>query len=288
MARIFDITTTDDSLALKAGSAGRIVFTVSNITQKPQRGSLRARVLDSGQASWLTLSGDAERAFSPGFTHQVELNVRVPADTPPGKFRVRLDALSVANPDDDFTEGPAIGVVVAAPDAPEPKTTPWWIWLIVGLVVLIVAGVIAFLMMRRPDPGKGPDIPPSAPSQPTSQPTSQTPPEPATQEFNDPRINVAEGALPLDVCRNWATNCGKPAADAYCVSKGWATAIDFRIAMDSPPTVVIGSHAVCREQSCDRITWVKCTSRLMRPVRLNAQTLQHLQIMRLKGKQVEP
>ena len=114
MARLFDVTTTTDVLTLGADGRGKIVFTVTNTTQKPQRASFKVRALDSGEAGWLKLGGDAERDFTAGFTHQVELALNVPPGTPASKFRVRLDALSVANPNDDFTEGPTVGVTVPA------------------------------------------------------------------------------------------------------------------------------------------------------------------------------
>jgi hypothetical protein len=157
MARLFDINTTHDTVSSAANGAATLVFTVTNTTPKPQRGHLRAKALDSAQPGWLRVAGDAERDFAPGFTHQVELNVQVPTGTPPGRFRVRLDALSVANPDDDFTEGPVVSVNVAAPDAPRPQKFPWWVWLVVGLAVLLVAGVVAALVMKGGDTARVPD-----------------------------------------------------------------------------------------------------------------------------------
>lgn len=285
MTRIFDITTTSDTLSVDAGGSGRLVFTVTNTTQKPQRGSLRAKALDSAQAGWLTVGGEAERDFPAGFTHQVDLNVKVPAGTPPGKFRVRLDALSVANPDDDFTEGPAVGVTISAGAAPPPKQSLWWLWVLIGVLLVAIIGVVVYLAMRKPGP-PGPETPASAPSQPASSAPPPPPPPPVTREFNDPRIQVSEGALPLDICREWGVNCGKPAADAFCRSKGLAAASDFRVAQDSPPTVVISSKQVCREQACDRITWVACTSERYGRLTLSAQTLQSMRAIRLKGKEV--
>ena len=130
MTRIFDITPASDILNIDSSGQGKLLFTVTNTTGRPQRASLRLRALDSGQSSWLKLNGDMERDFTAGFTHQVEVAVAPPSGAPPGRFRVRLDALSVANPDDDFTEGPAVGIVVPPIDA----------------------GVVVYLLMRKPTP----------------------------------------------------------------------------------------------------------------------------------------
>ena len=253
MTRPFDITGTNDALNLDASGRGKLIFTVTNTLQKPLRGTLRARGLDTAQAGWFTIGGDSERDFPVGVAHQVEVQVQVPPGTPPGKFRMRLDALSVANPDDDFTEGPAVSVTIPAIEKKQPTGMPWWVWVVIGVVLLIVIGVIGFLATRKPGP-KIPDPVASAASTPTIPPVVVVPPV----EFNDPRIQVAEGALPLDLCKEWAKDCGKPAADAYCASKGAGVAAKFNVAQNSPPTVVISTKQVCHDPSCDRITWVQC------------------------------
>ena len=163
MARLFDITTTSDTASTAPAGTVRLVFTVTNTTQRPLKGSLRVKPLDSGQASWLAIEGEAERDFPPGLAHQVEVTAKVPAGTAASKFRVRLDALSVTNPDDDFTEGPAVSVTVVA-GKPDDKGggVKWWVWLILGMVFLLVAGVVAFLVLKPKPKPQGTDAPPAA------------------------------------------------------------------------------------------------------------------------------
>lgn len=258
MTRIFDITTASDLLNIDASGQGKLLFTVTNTTQRPQRASLRLRVLDSGEASWLKLGGESERDFPPGFTHQVEVAVSPPAGSLPGKFRVRLDALSVANPDDDFTEGPAVGVIIPTPSIP-PKKSMLWLWLLIAAVVLTVIAAVIFLVMRKPPvPDKPPvPVPPTVPV---------PPPAPTTKDFNGPTLSVGGRQVPLDYCREWSANCGQAAANAFCVKEGFARALDFSIKPNSPPTVVISSMTVCDVPMCTKIASVKCTSQPLRLV----------------------
>ena len=78
----------------------------------------------------------------------------------------------------------------------------------------------------------------------------------AEVQYKNPRFD----GYALDYCRNWAVECGKPAADAYCHKKGYKRATQFRVKKDSPPTRVIGSGKVCTAPSCDRIAWVACAA----------------------------
>ena len=77
---------------------------------------------------------------------------------------------------------------------------------------------------------------------------------PATRHFDNPMV---EGVA-LDNCRTWARDCGKPAADAFCQSQGFAAAIDFARQPHAPPTRVISSGQVCNGGNCARITSVTC------------------------------
>jgi hypothetical protein len=77
----------------------------------------------------------------------------------------------------------------------------------------------------------------------------------AEETFKNPTVN----GYALDYCRNWAENCGWPAAHAYCKSKGYAEATAYRWRQDNPPTRVIKGGQLCTQPTCDRITSVTCT-----------------------------
>ncbi len=65
----------------------------------------------------------------------------------------------------------------------------------------------------------------------------------------------------LDWCLKWSSDCGKPAADAYCKSQGYQQAVDFfpdpRIGARSP-TRLIGSGAICDLKHCDGFSKITC------------------------------
>ncbi len=72
--------------------------------------------------------------------------------------------------------------------------------------------------------------------------------------FNNPKV---EG-YGLDYCREWTQNCGWPAAHAFCKSKGYRKAIDYKWVKDNQKTRIIHGGQVCDAQFCDRISQVVC------------------------------
>ena len=78
-----------------------------------------------------------------------------------------------------------------------------------------------------------------------------------TQSFSNPKV----GAQRLDLCLNWGTGCGKPAADAWCVSRGFTNSTSHVVANDigaSTPTRLITTGAVCDQGFCDGFAEVTC------------------------------
>lgn len=74
-------------------------------------------------------------------------------------------------------------------------------------------------------------------------------------EFRNPEIN----GLAVDYCLTWGQNCGKPAADAFCRRQGFARSEGHQVYERSPPTILIGDGAICREPYCARMISISCS-----------------------------
>ncbi len=79
----------------------------------------------------------------------------------------------------------------------------------------------------------------------------------AEQDFVKPKI----GIFRLDWCKVWAGQCGKPAADKFCQTRGFTQSNNFEEAVDigaSTPTVIITSGQQCADPGCDGFTFITC------------------------------
>jgi hypothetical protein len=74
-----------------------------------------------------------------------------------------------------------------------------------------------------------------------------------------PRIVSADGGTErLDFCQQWGSACGKPAADAFCKSKGHDGSASSEIDPDIGRTMIIGSGAICTDPTCDGFKKIQC------------------------------
>jgi hypothetical protein len=155
MVRSFAITTSTSSLRLEGGGQGESSFTITNATGRPVRARAVIEPEGTARREWFTLVGDAERDFGPDVTHQYLVRVEVPPGTPEGAYAFRLSAVSVDNPDEEFTAGPSVGFQIARPVAPGPrKRFPWaWVALAAGLLLITLASLLVF--RGRGDEGVG-------------------------------------------------------------------------------------------------------------------------------------
>ena len=91
------------------------------------------------------------------------------------------------------------------------------------------------------------------------------------QTFAKPKI----GSYRLDWCKYWADKCGKPAAAAWCQSKGFDTVTDFEQAPNIggvTPTKVIGTGQVCADDGCAGFKYVTCVKDDEPPPALDEET----------------
>jgi hypothetical protein len=144
----FTVTAAGQRVDLDAAGTAQAPFTVTNTGAQTLRARLLVKPSEPARAEWLSIVGESSRDFAPNASEQVVVQLDVPAATPPGSYSFRLDAVSEAEPDEDFTEGPSVAFEVAAPPQPKKKF-PWWILAVVGAVVLlIVIGVVVWLVTK--------------------------------------------------------------------------------------------------------------------------------------------
>jgi hypothetical protein len=77
-------------------------------------------------------------------------------------------------------------------------------------------------------------------------------------------ISLGWDPVPVDWCREWQANCGKPAADAFCQSKGFEVAKSFEKAANLSETVTITEKKICDKTNspvCDGFREIVCTKK---------------------------
>ena len=72
---------------------------------------------------------------------------------------------------------------------------------------------------------------------------------PTTQEYR------------LDACLNSRSECGQPAANAFCHDHGYAKAVDWRIDDHVAPTMTLRTGLVCNEE-CKGFVYIVCDGHL--------------------------
>jgi serine/threonine-protein kinase len=115
--------------------------------------------MDPSTEKWFELAENAEYEFQAEDTTQYTVRIAVPADAPAGRHSLRLDVVGIENPDEEYSEGPLVSVVVPEPTK-EKKPFPWWILAVAGGVIAL--GVILFVLLRPPPTFGLPPLPSGA------------------------------------------------------------------------------------------------------------------------------
>nr|WP_320015359.1 hypothetical protein [uncultured Desulfobacter sp.] len=159
MARDFAITTVKSQIELKKGKKSSVSYTVTNSTGNQLTARARISPLEGADESWFTIEGESERDFAENDTQQYSVSVNIPAETQSGSYKFKLDVFSVENPDEIFSEGPVIEILIS--EAPvdndnNDKPFPLWIIAVIAAVILIGGGIIWYVASNKPGPGPEP------------------------------------------------------------------------------------------------------------------------------------
>ena len=143
MSSPFAITSATNSVLLDGNRKSETTFTVSNASGRPLRGRAIIVPVAPTQAAWLSVVGQAERAFAIAGADQYTVQVAAPAAAAPGSYAFHLDMVGEV-PDEEYSTGPTVTFTVMAP--PPPKKFPWWIVAVIAGVVIVA--IVGFLMVR--------------------------------------------------------------------------------------------------------------------------------------------
>jgi PASTA domain len=146
VASIVDITVPRGAVTPDKQGRAEITFTVSNVSNRPLRS--RAKVVSEGPAQF-KISGEVERPFLVGGVQAYTVALTIAPGTPPGNYKFHLLVMDTANPGEDFTDGPPVGYDVSPPDKPTPPRIPWWIFLVAGVVLLALIGVLTYVFWPK-------------------------------------------------------------------------------------------------------------------------------------------
>ncbi|MDB5343437.1 MAG: domain containing protein [Schlesneria sp.] len=134
---------------------GDLVFGVTSLQARPIRGRVTPSSEGTTRATWLSVVGDLEYDVLPNQSQQVVIRVVIPPGTPAGRYGFRLDAVNVADPDDDFAQSDLVEFDVQA--TPSPVTATQW-----GAILAATLGSLAVLLLLSwqlwPRTGKVPNV----------------------------------------------------------------------------------------------------------------------------------
>jgi len=157
----FEIPDGPTTVPLKPGAAGQprtgsATYSVTNKSTGVLAGRLKVLVAGDTKADWAQIAGDIERQWGPGETQTMTINFNLPLNVRPGSYKFKPHVFAVNDPNNDWTDGPVGTLQVAAGATPvvtgtkDDKKFPWWIvFVIIGAVVLIGGGILAFVLWPK-------------------------------------------------------------------------------------------------------------------------------------------
>lgn len=140
----------------KTPRTGSIVFNVTNRAATATPGRLSVQTAGQAKQDWFAIDGDKERSFAPGETQTISIKIAIPPEVAAGDYSFRLRVVSVNDPDNDHTAGPASVAHVEGAASPRPDPTPIWPFIVAGIILLlIVGGGVGWYVMKHRSKDEG-------------------------------------------------------------------------------------------------------------------------------------
>jgi Tol biopolymer transport system component len=158
MPSAFSITTATSNIPIGKQRNATVTFTVTNMSGRPLTGRA-ALVMDppnEAQAAWLQFNPPQKsgRNFPVNGVENYVVEVAVPVDAMEGAYVFHLDMLDTEDPDETYSEGPRVKLLVGESEK-KKKPFPWWIILVaLGLLTVMIGAVIFWPRRITPLSGK--------------------------------------------------------------------------------------------------------------------------------------
>lgn len=156
MPNYYEISPAHDTLSLHDGQ-GSASFAVRYVGDHRVEARAVAVPMEGAKESWLQVEPPNQCDMQPGQTQTFKVTVTVPPGTAEGRYGLRLDVVSVHNPDEEYDRGPLITFEVEETKEPEPKPGfPWWAVIAAALVLIVIIGGIVWWFNRDSGPDARP------------------------------------------------------------------------------------------------------------------------------------
>jgi beta-lactam-binding protein with PASTA domain len=140
-------------------STGAVTFTVTNKTNQGLSGRVTIEPQGEAKAEWFSVDGESERQFTAAGTHTFTVRIKTPPTATAGTYSLKVRAVAINDPDNDFAESPVVVFDIAAPPVAAPKKgLPWWIFAAIGGGVAVVAGVVVAVILLTGGGMKVPNV----------------------------------------------------------------------------------------------------------------------------------
>jgi hypothetical protein len=212
-------------------ATGSVVFNVTNKSTDVCAGRLSVQVAGPTKAEWFTVAGDRERNFAAGETQTANVQISVPKEVGAGEYPFRLRVVAVNDPDNDHTEGPVTTAKLAGAGV-KPPPSKLWLWILLGVVLLIAIGTGLYFAFS----GHEPKQPPAPPENVVTATDAKVP------NFVGQSVDsIAADAGGFQIIKNETANTGHPPRQVYAQEPAADAPppADKRIILNYEPGVVV-------------------------------------------------